>query len=275
MSSVTVVVAKQRRRSAQGFTLIELVIVVGILALLAGLVLPNLGDFKLRANKAVSATDMADLSRSIQQFYGQYAAFPDKWDSLLDGSGKLWTATLDANGNLTPGLDSELPGGPIPGSPHKLITETIVSDGEMRSISRMGLRTVLDVGTGSVTDLPTDWFSVPRTLATGGTVATVNPSDPDGQMIINHIYPQQANLAAPVVPAGKHLVVVGVGPLNTMVGTSLQEIPLYPNRDPSKEYCRFLAVFEASEDGSPANLKLCLGADGDTIGSETAEYYQH
>jgi hypothetical protein len=47
------------------------------------------------------------------------------------------------------------------------------------------------------------------------------------------------------------------------------------NRDPSKEYCRFLAVFEASEDGSPANLKLCLGADGDTIGSETAEYYQH
>lgn len=268
MSPVIVVGAKQRRRS-RGFTLIELVIVVGILALLAGLVLPNLSDFKLRANKAVSATDMADLSRSIQQFYGQYNAFPDRWDSLVDGTGNLWTATL-SNGVLSPGLDSELPGAPVPGSPHKLITETIANDGEMRSISRMGIRTVLDVGTGSVTDLPTDWFSVPRTLATGGTVATINPADGDGQMIIGHIYPGQTS-----VPTGKHLVVFGVGPMNTMVGTSLQEIPLYPNRDPSVEYCRFLAVFEASEDGSPANLKLCLGADGDTIGSETAEYYKH
>ena len=276
MSPASAVRGKQSRRSAGGFTLIELVIVVGILALLSGLVLPNLDVFKQKANKAVSATDMADMSRVIQQFYAQYTAYPDKWDSLMNNTGTaFWAASYDANKNLLPGLDSELTGGPIPGSPTKLTLDTISNDGELRSLTRMGIRNVLDAGATSCTDLPTDCFITARALVTGATVATVNPADPDGQAIINHLYPQQANSASPVVPTGKHLVVCGIGPLNTMVGAAVQEIPLYPNRDPTQEYCRFLVVFEASDDGSGAHVKTILGADGDTIGSETNEYYQH
>jgi hypothetical protein len=138
----------------------------------------------------------------------------------------------------------------------------------------MGITTVLDAGTASTSDLPTDYFSAPRVLATGSTVATVNPADDDGKAIINHLYPQQTDPTNPVVPAGKHLVVMGIGPRNTMMGTAVQEIPLYPNRDATQEYARFLAVFEASDDGSGAHIKTVLGADGDTIGSETNEYYQ-
>ncbi len=276
MSSVNAVGAKQRRRSAQGFTLIELVVVIGILALLAGIVLPSVDVFKLRANKAVAASNMADMSRVIQQFYTQYAAYPDKWDSLMNNTGTaFWAATYDANKNLVPGLDSELTGGPIPGSPTKLTLDTIANDGELRSLTRMGIRNVLDAGAASASDFPTDCFITTRALVTGGIVATINPADDDGKAIINHLYPQQANSAAPVVPTGKHLVVVGIGPLNTIMGNGVQEIPLYSNRDPTQEYCRFLAVFEASEDGSPATLKTVIGSDGDTIGSETNEYYKH
>jgi Tfp pilus assembly protein PilE len=254
-----------------------MVVVVGVLVILAGLVVPSLDSFKLRANKAASATDMADLSRTIQQFYAQYSAYPDRWDSLMDSSGTtLWQAHYDANMNLTPGLDSELTGAPIVGSPHKLTTTTINTDGYMRSLTRMGIRTVLDAVPGtSASDLPTDCFtSAPRSLANGSTVATINPADDDGKAIINHIYPDQKDNKNPVVPSDKILVVFGIGPRNTMMGKAVQEIPVYPNRDATQEYARFLAVFEASNDGSPACLKTVLGADGDTIGSETAEYYQ-
>ena len=263
------------RRTAAGFTLIELVIVVGILVVLAGLVLPSLDVFKQKANKAASATDMADLSRVIQQYYAQYAAYPDRWDSLMKDPGNaFWAAAYDASQNLVPGLDSELTGGPVPSSPTKLMTTTLDAS-YMRSLTRMGITTVLDAVPGSSsTDFPTDCFIKPRVLAGGATVATINSADDDGKAIINHLYPQQADSANPVVPTGKILVVMGIGPRNTMMGTAVQEIPIYPNRDATQEYARFLAVFEASNDGSPARLKTVLGADGDTIGSETNEYYQ-
>ena len=266
---------RRQRSGRRGFTLLELVVVVGILVILAGLVLPSLDLFKQKANKAASASNMADLSRVIQQFYAQNAAYPDRWDSLMDGTGNaFWAASYDANQNLLPGLDSELTGGPVPGSPTKLMTTTLDAS-YLRSLTRMGITTVLDAGGSSSTDFPTDCFITPRVLAGGATVATVNPADDDGKAIINHLYPQQANSAAPVVPTGKILVVMGIGPRNTMMGAAVQEIPIYPNRDPTKEYARFLAVFEASNDGTPALLKTVLGADGDTIGSETAEYYNH
>ena len=54
---------------------------------------------------------------------------------------------------------------------------------------------------------------------------------------------------------------------------AVQEIPIYPNRDPTIEYARFLVVFEVDGGGAPAHVKTVLGADGDTINSETAEYY--
>ena len=85
----------------KGFTLIELVIVVGILVVLAGMMLPSLDIFKLRANKGVAATDMADGSRAIQQYYAQFSAYPDRWDSLMDSSQtSLLTATMNGDGTL-------------------------------------------------------------------------------------------------------------------------------------------------------------------------------
>ena len=144
----------------------------------------------------------------------------------------------------------------------------------MRSLTRMGITTVLDLD-GTSTDLPSNRFVVPRPLAKGCTVATINPADDDGKAIITHLYPQQADYANPVVPAGKTLIVLGIGPRNTMVGDTVQEVPLYPNRDTTVEYGRFLAVFEASDSGNSARLKTVIGADGDMIEGEITEYYEH
>ena len=258
------------RSVKRGFTLVELVIVVGILVILAGLLLQNLDVFKLKANKGTAAANMADMSNVIRQYFAQYTVYPDRFDSLMDGSGSLWTAAAIGDD----GLDSELPGGPIPNSPAKLTTITLDNDGYLRSLNRMGITTVLDLDATS-TAAPSNRFTVPRVLANGDTVATINPADDDGKEIIDHLYPQQADPDNPVVPTGKMLVVMGIGPKNTMVGDTVQEVPLYPNRDVTHTYGRFLAVFEADDGGSPAVLKTVIGADGDMISGEIAEYHEH
>src|SRR5262245_60269740 len=151
----------------RAFTLIELVIVVGVLVILAGLLLPSLDLYKLKANKGVAAANMGDISRAVQQFYAQNNVYPDRWDSLLSG-GQLWTPG-PPGGN--PGLDPQLVGGPPAGSPTKLTTTTLTENGtlhEVRSLTRMGITTVLDLD--ATTNLPGNRFSVVRPLVDGATV---------------------------------------------------------------------------------------------------------
>lgn len=258
------------KRRQQGFTLIELVAVVATLVILAGLVLPKLDLFQLKANKGVAASNMHGISRFIQQYRIQHNLYPDNWDSLVTETGSaLW-----APGDTTPGLDPQLTGGPPTGSPTKLATTTLTEDAtthQVRSLTRMGITTVLDVaGDGSTYDsAPGNAFTVSRALADGATVATINAADEDGQAIIAHLYP-----ATGVVPADKTLVVFGLGPLNQAIGSVLNETPTYSNTDPTHYYNRHLAIFEVDNGGGRAQLVAIVGGDADRMDEEIGEYYE-
>ena len=111
----------------------------------------------------------------------------------------------------------------------------------------------------------------------GGTVATINLADSDGLGILRKIYPSSPPLSA--VPAGKKLVVFGLGPLNGLIGglnqqSLLTDAPFYSNTNQSQYYNRFLCVFEVSASGSRARLMAVLGADGDRIDEEVADFYE-
>lgn len=276
-----------RRRS--GFTLIEMIVVVAILVILAGLVLPKLDRAQLKANKGVAASNLGGVSRYIQTYRVMHNVYPDRWDSLLasvmpaDASPTLGAATLPAlvfpgAPAQEPGVDPQLTGGPPTGSPTKLTTTTLVEDAvadvhEVRSLARMGITTVLDWGSSGV---PGDRFTEPRTLADGSVVATVNAADGDGRAIIDHIYPENRlpGGVSGTVPSGKKLVVFGFGPLNTVIGDILQESPTYANTDPTQYYNRNLAIFEVSAGGSRAELKAVVGGDADRIDEEVNDFYE-
>ncbi|MEI6234547.1 MAG: prepilin-type N-terminal cleavage/methylation domain-containing protein [Planctomycetota bacterium] len=262
------------KRRRPGFTLIEMLLVVAILVALAGLVLPKLDKEQLRANKGIAANNMTGVSRYIQTYRIRHNKYPDRWDSLVDGSGNLWVPGAPGT---SIGLDPQLVGGPPTGSPHKLTTTTLVENAtthEVRSLSRMNIANVL--GLASSPSSPGNAFNVVTPLANGVTVATINASDSDGRAIIDSIYPENklSTGTSGAIPSGKKLVVFGFGPLNSAIGDVLQECPTYSNTDPTQYYNRFIAIFECSAGGSRAELKTVVASDADMVGEEIGDYFE-
>ncbi len=242
-----------------GFTLVELVVVMAVLAVLSGLILPKLDVFKLKANKSADAANIHGVDRYITQYKVQKDLFPDGWDSLMDAAS---TATLFTA--LAPELT-----GSTPGSPVRLTTTTITDQNELRSLQRVGITTVFDHNTGGFP--PDSANGAARVLQVGDTVATINQADPDGQNIIARMYASNGG----VVPAGRKVIVVGLGPRNQIVGDTLHEAPISAGVDVNSAYARYLVVFELRSSGSRARLIGTLGAEGNLLSDEIQDFYEN
>jgi prepilin-type N-terminal cleavage/methylation domain-containing protein len=71
------------RNKQGGFTLLELLVVVAILAAIAGTATVMLQDTDRKASAAAHVAMMDELSKGIQTFRTMNNAFPDNWDSLM------------------------------------------------------------------------------------------------------------------------------------------------------------------------------------------------
>ncbi|MEO7298704.1 MAG: prepilin-type N-terminal cleavage/methylation domain-containing protein [Verrucomicrobiota bacterium] len=70
------VLAGRRLGSRRAFTLIEMLVVIAIIGILAGLLLPALAKVKERARIAQAKTDMVNLLTSITQYHATYGRYP-------------------------------------------------------------------------------------------------------------------------------------------------------------------------------------------------------
>jgi Tfp pilus assembly protein PilE len=271
----------RRRPQEAGLTLLELVVVLAILVALTTAVAAKLDFFQVRANKGIAASNMVDVARFVQSYYISQNHLPNNWDSLCaSGTGDLWQATtLTAQG-----LDPELPGGPVGGSPQKLKTFTIQNDatgqGYLRSLQRMGITQVLDVDAALAENLqPGNRFNITRSVEFGGSFATPNvqiagttlTGDEDAVDMMKSFYPKTAGIP----DDGFTVVVFGLGPLNDLIGNHglIAEAPVYTNTGGRGQYYdRYLVAFEIGN-GKRARLLGVLGADGDTLASEIGDYY--
>ena len=76
----------------QGFTLIEILIVVAIIGLLASVVLVGLGSFRTRGRDARRINDLREVQNGLEIYYTKNQSYPDAndWNALktaLIGSG--------------------------------------------------------------------------------------------------------------------------------------------------------------------------------------------
>lgn len=67
-----------------GFTIIELIVVIAIIGILAGIALPRLTHAPRRAEEAVLKTNLRAMRDAINQFYADKGHYPPSLDALVE-----------------------------------------------------------------------------------------------------------------------------------------------------------------------------------------------
>jgi len=87
------------RKSIGGFTIVELLIVVIVIAILAAISLVAFSGLTDRANYAKAQSDLKTLNNLVQQYYAVYSSYP-----TTNGS---WSYQSNQGNNFIPGLVPE------------------------------------------------------------------------------------------------------------------------------------------------------------------------
>jgi len=251
----------------RGLTLIELVLVLAILAAVAGLVIPQVANLGRTTDMAASAKTQSDLASNLQLHFVQLKRYPQGLDSLLvsDGStpsGVFLPQDLDGDGQQDTGLPDS--------GPHLDEQLTMVDLADLdgtngtqfrRSFSRSGFDWVYDHSTDELNANDSAVFQRDVSSSSGDPffVAAILPET----AIANAVFPEDTDGdgAGGDIPNDLQLVAVGVGPRCSVQGTTALNAPIYPGNDGSY-YGRYVAVFKVYADGRRAQLALTTDSYG-------------
>lgn len=263
-------VLRTRSGSRRGYSLIELVVVLTILAIVAGVTVSIVGYLRRSADKGTAANVMGSLLSNIELYRVTYGVYPDRFDSLIEtGGSSLYDGDPAFN-------DKGLPSALMPSGDAKITTSTLTA-GELSSLTKIGITTVMDHAPGTgVEGAPGNTGTVARTLASDPTVAILNAGSAKGAKVIDSIYPNAGGDPGSGLPPGVKLVVFGFGPNNAAIGKTIVSPPSYSGvGDPSTIYDRYLCVFAVYADGKRAQLKSVLDTTGDYLFQEIAEFHDN
>lgn len=278
--------ARALRRSRGGFTLVELIVVLLIIATVAGLVIPAVASLGRTTDMAATAKTQQDLANNVQQFFVLQKRFPQGMDSLLQvgtagatsGAPDGVYAPLIVGGQQISGMTNSSPNLQ---SALTFDNSTIADAGSVqfrRSFTRGGFDYVYDhqsydpagptgepnANNSGKIQRPFAAGAIPvaRLVGTVGTEATSLTADQ--QTLLRRIVPSEFNATGVYTPeAGTHLVAMGVGPNCRLVPTTMLNTPSYPGAD-GKYYGRYIAIFKVFATGERPVLVAVTDAYGRT-----------
>lgn len=238
-----------------GFTLIELVVVLLILAALAGILVPGFQNMLLRSHGASGAANVAEISKALQMNLAEYGAYPDRLDNMIN------TGAVIESGF---GGDLELASAAGLTAPQLAAVEAALAEAGISNV----------VGSPAATADQT-FFSDPlgTDIADDGTNIAVLDST-----AITALGLQATGGTANRDPIA--YVALGVGGSNTGIGRVMVDAPVHFPEDgdsqPATIYSRFIAVFAIPNVGA-ARLATVVAAHDDGIsglGDHLGEYFE-
>ncbi|MCU0982921.1 MAG: type II secretion system GspH family protein [Pirellulaceae bacterium] len=219
----------------RGLTLLELVVVMVILAALAGILVPLLPNLARKGHTSAGATNLGEIAKAIQLYASQNGdSFPNNYDSIVNADGAIAT--------YVPTVSAMFGGQPV-------LTVGNLTSTEVSRLSDVGITTIVQMieqpanpGSWSPTFFPYGTAPAtpptPVTLATSTNVALLNPA---------------VAAAKFALPNDGKYVVFGIGKYCTAVSTVMNEAPVWyspvQDMDPASKYARFGLVFQLAGAG--------------------------
>jgi prepilin-type N-terminal cleavage/methylation domain-containing protein len=271
----------------RGFTLVELVVVLIIIATVAGLIIPAVAGLGRSTDMAASAKTQQDLAANLQEFFVLQKRYPQGLDSLLvdaqvsgstttpDSPGTsngtpdaVYGPKFDANGEQLSGMTTSSPG------LFAFLALGTLTSNQRRSFTRCGFDYVYDhevynwqTVSGVVNSNDSAIFK--RVLPSSGTMpaCVLNPSlatnlsaTSNYYLILRGLVPAElqpnsstANNWDWIPEAGTQIVAVGIGNRSRLVPITAMTSPVYPGAD-GRYYGRYVAFFKVYETGERATL---------------------
>jgi type II secretory pathway pseudopilin PulG len=260
---------KRQIRRNSSFTLVELVLVVTIIAVLAGFLIPQISQIGRSTDMAASARCQGDIAKDVQLYFTLQIRYPMYMDSLLVGTGNY----TDPTGVYTPNDadgDGEQETGLPDSGPHldralmmeDLGTGTYGTGSYLRSLARSGLEYVMNHDRSKECKSNNSgvfYYKLQNGKNSGqvfnAAVIDDDPSNKDAQKIIHGL------LGPRGIPTGAKLVCFGYGPSNSALGTTSLQAPVYPGCD-GYYYGHYVVVLMVYNTGERASLAGVIDAYG-------------
>jgi prepilin-type N-terminal cleavage/methylation domain-containing protein len=266
----------EQRRKAQrgGFTLIEMTVVIMVLAIVAGLAVPLVGWLRRSANYASQANAQAAVASNLEFYRTTYGNnnYPNHMDSLLVTSTEAEISYVDS------GLGRLIVAGSIDGDYKSCLSKwcTHVLDHDATAFA--GLQG--NPGNSAFYDRDLD-YSAAFNLAVLDIGTDGQTPTSEATLLLNELYGDadewlvDNGATSPTTGDVVH-VILGIGPRNDAVGTTMQAAPTDSRVDGSEVYGRFCAVFAtySPRAGKRAQLKAIVNAKGRTANNALSEFWQ-
>jgi prepilin-type N-terminal cleavage/methylation domain-containing protein len=244
----------RREHQRRAFTLIELVVVLIIVAALAGLLIPQVGMLGRSSDMAVSAKSQQDVAQNIQLFFALQKRYPQGMDSLLDTTGIVYAP--NGNGDTqTRGLPATSANGI---NMHLALVPATLDNAAgsyLRSFTRSGFDWVYDHNLDALHANDSTLGQPPRVFAgTGANALVAELISPNSGGTATGSSTQLLSLLAPNgLRPGERIVALGFGQRNSALGITALSAPVYAGNAGSY-YGYYVAFFKIYPNGERATL---------------------
>ena len=88
----------EKLRKSEGFTLIELMIVVAIIGILAAIAIPNFLNYQCKAKQSEAKQSLGTIAKSQEAYLAEYDTYADNVDSIgfaVKGDTQRYTFDID------------------------------------------------------------------------------------------------------------------------------------------------------------------------------------